>query len=111
MSDFGAGIALDENWDMRPDESGDVDSDHGIEEIKKDVAILIAEQLRPALGQPMSRDVQVDARIAVEQVLIGDARIDSIRSISITDVGKQEIQVAADVITTEGPYQFVIEVN
>lgn len=111
MPEFGSGISLDDSWDLHPDDSGDIETDRGQAELQKDMAVLLAERLKPALGQRLTRDVQSDVRIAAEQVLIGDERIDSIRSLTVTDEATNSLRVTADVVTTEGPFELVISLD
>lgn len=45
MTDLGAGIYLDSDFDLSPDSSGDVDGSDGIDELGKDLAVVVSEVL------------------------------------------------------------------
>lgn len=96
MTDFGSGVALDENFDLRVDQTGDLKTVSDKAEIRKDIAVTIASALQTgrgvttpptvadgAIGKPLTPGLRQDIRAALTPLLESDPRIESAKNIAV----------------------------
>ena len=95
--DFGAGIALDEQFDFTVDSTGDIDSTSGVEELQKDLAFQMVVNLDQYLGQPETPNLEAKVSRTVKNVALGDERIQSVSDDSISVI----FEPLSDTITVE----------
>lgn len=126
MSEYGAGIYLDEYLDMVVDNTGDAKGAQGIEEVMKDVGTALKAMLehgtgieRPesisngVLGDPLSDGIFRDIELASTKIIDADPRIEYISRIR---AGKPQgarngVKIDCEVVidSSEVSYDFVFE--
>jgi len=100
MTDVPVGIGLDEQFDLRINNTGDVDRDAGAREVEKNVAYLLSRTLHRAEGRVMSAGTLADIEVVVERVLETYGRIDQVVNIETEvadDRAVETVDVTADV--------------
>ena len=105
---FGDGLYLvdsaDEDqfqWDLDVDESGDLRSSGGLDELQKDVAFRSAQALEDVIGQHLTPTAMNRVRSTIRDVLETEDRIERIVRMDVSRVGGQPntVRVRADVNT------------
>lgn len=116
---FGVGIRIDRHFDLDVDPSGDLAYDHGDAEIRKDIALAVAEVLTTGsterlgpgfqdvtipdsiqsgvIGEFISDGILKDVAILVSNVLTADPRIERIGVVSanLSEEDRNEIVIDA----------------
>lgn len=112
MSELGAGVALNQHWDFDVDESGDIATAVGLEELQKDVAFNISRSLETMLGRRIDTSTSRRIAIAVEDEFAADPRISTINDVSVNRIDMTDrFEVVANVDSGDGPFDLVFEVN
>ena len=104
---FGSGIHLNSNdvdgfdWDLDVDESGDLRSTSGLDELQKDVAFRSAQALEDVIGHHLTPTAMNRVRSTIRDVLETEDRIKRIVRMDVSRVGGQPntVRVRADVNT------------
>ena len=104
---FGSGIHLNSNdsgglqWDLDVDESGDLRSSSGLDELQKDVSFRSAEALEDVIGHHLTPTAMNRVRSTIRDVLETEDRIERIVRMDVSRVGGQPntVRVRADVNT------------
>lgn len=112
MSDLGAGIALNEDFDFEVDGTGDLRPTSGLAELQKDIAFNVASALQSELGRRVDSRTRKRINLIVQNQLIEDSRIGAINNVDVRELPPNDgYEVVADVDTVEGPFQLVFEVD
>ena len=94
----GSGIALDEHFDFRVDSTGDVRRSHGVDELKKDLALrAISAVDQAAIGSVPNANTERRIRTQIQSAIESDARVDSVTSVSV-DTAVRNDRVSASII-------------
>lgn len=110
--ELGAGPALDELFDLDPNNSGGLRISSGVDELGKDVAMNSAIVLQNAIGQRADEQVAPQIEDDVRGVMLQDSRILRVTSLTVrrTDRRGQSFEVSAVVRTIDGEQDLVFEV-
>lgn len=76
--EFGSGIALDEHLDFSIDNTGDLDTVSGAEELEKDLAINMMHNLQQYIGQPRTNRLDSKVLGTAKNVALADVRVDDV---------------------------------
>ena len=111
---FGSGPALDENFDLSVNETGDLKSVDGVEELHKDLSFQLQYSLETYIGAGQNTNVETNALTTAIRVLNADSRVDrvieSTSGASLTEDGRT-LTITMNYITNDGEEQrFVYEV-
>lgn len=111
---LGSGIYLDELFDFEVDQTGDVLSTDGIDELEKDLAVQMKFNLRQFLGEVPSSQLNAEVRRTVAQIAIADNRIVSVDRNNIDVEWKErtkKLVVSMSIVTnTNEKYNLVFNV-
>lgn len=115
-NNFGSGIKLTETWDLEIDNTGDIASSSGTEELQKDIAVVMATVMNrqigtriPAMDGPNSKKA---IEMLAENTLLSDARIEEVTNVEVTMSPHQDmIALDCDVIADNGERELVFEVD
>ena len=110
----GSGPSLDENFDLGVNETGDLKSVDGVEELHKDLAFQLQYSLETYIGAGQNTNVETNALTTAIRVLNADSRVDrvieSTSGASLTEDGRT-LTITMNYITNDGEEQrFVYEV-
>lgn len=114
MSDLGAGIALNEDWDFEVDSTGDLLATTGIAELEKDVAFNVAREWEDSIGRRVDASAKKQIQITAQSVLLSDDRIDTVNNVTARQVNghANKFEVVADVDTiVSGSIDLIFEVS
>lgn len=112
MSDFGAGIALSEDWDFEIDSTGDIKTVSGQTELQKDVAFNVARNLQDVLGRRMDNATSKRIEISVQNVLVNEVRIDEVLSVDVRRIEMSDMfEVVAEAVATDERVELVFTVE
>ena len=93
----GSGIALDEHFDFRVDSTGDVLLLHGVDELKKDLALRAVRAVdRAAIGSVPNANTERLIRTQIQSSIESDPRVDSVTSVSV-DTAVRNDRVSASI--------------
>lgn len=113
MSDFGAGVSLNEDWDFQVDSSGDLATVSGEQELQKDVAFNVARNWGDSIGRRVDSATQKRIQVTARDVLLNDPRIESITNLDVRRIedNLNQFEVVATVNTfVDGTFDLVFEV-
>lgn len=104
MSDFGAGVGLNRDWDFEVDSTGDLTTVSGLDELEKDVAFNVARNWEDSIGRRVGSSTQKRIQITVRDVLIDEPRVNDIRNLTVRRVADNanKFEVVAEVNTIVG---------
>lgn len=113
--ELGSGIALDEQFDMSIDSTGDIETVQGADELQKDLSFQLAISLQDVLGETQSSSVETIVRDIVVKVANADSRVQRVDEdrldVSIEDNGRT-VQIDMMVLTESGEeFGLVFEVD
>lgn len=113
---FGSGPALDENFDLTIDSTGDLQSAEGVDELEKDLSVRLSIFLEPMIGQQPTPNLRTKVSARTRSIAQSDPRVANVPrdSIDVTFSGRQSqtIEVSFTVMTIEsGSYDFIVEVT
>lgn len=113
MANFGGGIFLSTDWDLDVDESGDVRTVTGEDELQKDVAFQTASALEDVRGGPQSPDLRSETINAIKNILVEEPRVDRILSIDVREAGEDldKMEVIIEVNADLTQQELVFEVD
>lgn len=118
MSDnFGGGIYLTTNtdqrpnWDLQTDESGDIRTVTGSDELQKDVAFATAVRVQDSIGERLEPVVLNRIRAQVRGALNEEPRIDTVIIIEANEVDTDTVEVVAQARAEDDTIELVFEVN
>lgn len=98
---FGGGMYLTNNndlpplWDLDVDESGDIRTVTGVEELQKDIAYATRIRMEDVRGNPRTPAAVTRVEAIVRQSLQDDVRISRIINVSAREVNSDEVEVSA----------------
>lgn len=78
-----SGINLDEDFDLKIDSSGDIDTVSGSNEIEKDLAYITSEALQDFIGEGKDSSVAYDVSRAIKDVIGTYDNVDEILRLSV----------------------------
>lgn len=115
---FGSGIKLTHNWDIDVDNTGDVATVSGSEELQKDSSMLSSITLEKQLGKSiqsrLNSNSMKDIELLVRRTLLSDERIKRVVNVeawspeNTIDLIEIEAEVIAD---SSQKYDLIFEVN
>lgn len=112
MTDFGAGIALSQDWDFEVDATGDIETVSGEEELQKDVAFNVARRVRDVIGRRLDSATSKRIQIAVQSVLIDEVRIDEVQAVNVRQTSRHDtFEVVASAIASDDEIELVFTVE
>lgn len=78
MTDFGSGIALDENLDFEVDPTGDLAATSGSDELEKDLSFQMIFSLSDFVGRPPTGNLAPKVLDTATRVATADERVSSV---------------------------------
>lgn len=113
MSDFGGGIFLTEDWDIEANESGDVRTVTGFDELAKDVAFRTAVRFNDEIGLPLTNEALLRIKVIAKDEVLRDDRIQDIITIdvSIVDDAANRVEVVSTIEADNSEQELVFEVT
>jgi|APHM01.1.fsa_nt_gi hypothetical protein len=112
MSDLGAGIALNQDWDFEVDTTGDLRMTTGLAELQKDIAFNVADSLQSELGRRIDNTTAKRISVIVQNQLVEDPRVVAVGNTTVRRVDNtNEFEVVAEADTVDGPFELVFEVD
>lgn len=107
---FGSGIALDRQWDLVLDGTGDLAATFGVNELEKDIAFNVATRVTEEIGSKKDESAYSSIKAVVVDVLSADSRVRRVQSVSVNDGGVDTASVEATVLTESDEAELVFEV-
>lgn len=115
MTDFGSGLHLNSTedtgyvWDLDVDETGDIRTVSGMDELQKDLAFTAAIELEEYRGEPTNPTVLNRIHGVVIDILEQEVRIDNIVNVDVveTDISNR-IKISALVESNNEDIELVI---
>ena len=100
---FGTGIALDEEFDLSLDQTGDIATTTGTDELEKDLALNTAIELNEYIGSPPTATTKSDITRDTRITLLEDERVLSVdpETIDVTIENRETIIVDVNVVTKD----------
>lgn len=113
MTELGAGIALDEDFDLIIDSTGDIDETRGSAELQKDVAFNLVLELQDILGRPVTKEVLALTKSVTNDVLVEDPRVNNVVSIEVrkVDENSDELEIITSVNADTGQQELVFSIG
>jgi len=110
---FGSGPSLDQQLDFSVDVTGDILSENGIEELKKDLAFQMIINLSQYLGAGPSGNIETQVAGTAKRVALADERVSSVsddKTIVEFSDDREELTVHLTVRTVGGESELVFNV-
>jgi len=110
--EFGSGIALDQQFDLSVDSTGDIEATSGVNELQKDLAFNMVLNLERFLGEPPSGNLNTRVADIASRVALADVRVASVSddiSVSFNET-RDEITIKMSVRTSDGEQNLVFDV-
>jgi hypothetical protein len=97
---LGSGLYLDSNLDFDPNETGDLRTVSGSEELQKDLAFQLIYVLQEYIGPPLEPAIRSEIKSKTVDTVLADERVDSIDrgSLTVRKPDKNSIVIQADVV-------------
>jgi hypothetical protein len=123
---FGAGIALDEDFDFSVNETGDLKTVSGRAELEKDLSFQLSFFLRRHIGELVSENLKAEVKNTAKEIVELDTRVREFReansTVTFPDRSSNTISITVPIIpenvdtntdTSGGsnPFEFVVEVS
>lgn len=117
---FGSGIKINEQpygndefaWDLVVDNTGDLDSESGLNELEKDIAFNVGRFLERRVGQQLTQTTIERTALTVRRIMINDPRIESIDRFGTRQPEQNTLEVGAVITASdEQQYDFVFPVG
>jgi len=112
--ELGAGQYLDQNLDFSVDETGDVRSAYGIEELEKDLSFQMIASLSQFLGERPTPELEADIKRMAYRVAAADVRVSAVDRQGIDvewEESMKQMNVSMSVTTTvDEEYSLVFNV-
>jgi hypothetical protein len=102
--------ALGGSWDLAIDETRDIRTVTGNEELEKDVAYATAVAVQEHLGDTITPLVLGQIQSTVNDVLEDESRIDSVQQVDVTHIDTDTVEVVAIVRAGRDRVELVFEV-
>lgn len=99
---WGSGLKLTRDWDLQIDETGDLKSVFGLEELEKDLAFRTAIEIEQEIGQILTKNTLAEIRITFRQALNEDVRVNRVVNVVAEQVDTNEVRVSATVVSDDG---------
>jgi hypothetical protein len=80
---IGGGIALNKDFDLMIDDTGDIKTITGVDEVKKDISYNITENLQEILGKPKTKESAYEAKRVCYDTVDSYANVGGIEAIRI----------------------------
>lgn len=115
MSDeeaFGAGPKLTQNFDFEVNNTGDIETNNGLDQLEQDLGFNTRRRLQDRLGSIMTNTEKQLTENRARRVFEDDPRIQSVMDMSIRETGTNELSIDAIVYASnEETYDFIITVG
>lgn len=119
MTEFGSGIHLDStpgessyDWDFVVDETGDLKTSSGLDELLKDVAFITARRIQTQIGEPTSPTTLNRIDAIVKETLREEPRVDRIMRVEVTQSNnKNQVNISANVVASGEQQELVFSEN
>lgn len=110
MTEYGGGIFLTKDWDFEVNNTGDIRTISGLDELEKDVAFQLASNLDQFIGSRITNEQANDIAIETQQQLSADPRIAAVLDLTVQfpDGDPDTVEVIATVRDTEGDEQELV---
>lgn len=109
-TDYGAGIELTQDLDLKVDSTGDISSVDGVDELEKDLAFQLIRVFTDEVGGLLSPKDKSRARRLARVTINQDPRVQDVRSVDVERESKNTVTIDADVRAGDAVEQFVFEV-
>ncbi len=109
-TDYGAGIELTQDLDLKVDSTGDISSVDGIDELEKDLAFRLFRVFTNQVGELFSAKDKSRARRSARVTINRDPRVQDVISVDVERVSEDTVRIDADVRAGDAVEQFVFEV-
>jgi hypothetical protein len=110
MTDFGAGPKLTQDWDFEIDETGDIRSVSGLDELGKDLAFASSILLEVKRGLPQSPETNKKIESQARSIALADVRIDRVEYVEVTTADNNTAEIVMVVVTDNEQQELVFEV-
>lgn len=113
-TEFGSGIALTQDLDFSVNNAGDLDTERGVDELQKDLAFFLIEQMKDIPGRRKTSRTSAIAKSRTRSQLLADPRVNSIRGeidVFYPNESPETLEIAATVDTVEGEQDLVFRVR
>lgn len=97
MTEFGAGIYLDDEFDLEVSESGDLRTTIGLSEVEKDLAFKSTQRLQPILGSPKTQLVASEIERIITTITNNEPRVGRVTDIDVFYPDDRRNTVSLDV--------------
>lgn len=110
MVEESTGIGLDEHFDFIIDSSGDVKSVAQVEELKKDMSVMVWSVLNNnSIGDILTANVVLELESLIRSQLASDERITNVNEVSVRKL--TDGQVVSVIISADSIYGSVVYTN
>lgn len=113
MTEYGAGIYLDESLDFSVGNAGDLKHEVGVDELRKDLAIQMIIYLDQYLGRPPTGSLNAEVAGTAMRAAAADTRVQSVDREKTTvsfSPDREEITLGLTVQTDDGEHDLVFEI-
>lgn len=90
-------LKLDGNREVFVDDTGDIATVTGIDNVEQSAAIHSGQAIRPLLGQPITSETLVEAQANLQEALERDPQLDSVQRVVIENIDRDTNTVEARV--------------
>ena len=87
QENLGGGIALNRDFDLEIDNTGDIKTIYGIDEVKKDIVYNLNENLQDILGQSKEESTLQEANKIIRDTVSSYSNVDGILGLEIYFLG------------------------
>lgn len=100
---LGSGLYLDQTLDFDPNETGDLRTTSGSEELQKDLAFQLLIVLQDYIGPPLTPGTRSEIKSLTVDTITSDVRVDSVDrgSMRVQKVNPESIRISV-VVTADG---------
>lgn len=108
MSDYGNGIDLDQEMDIRIDRTGNIALNEGRSQLEQDLAYKTKIVLDGVGANPFTSGGKEDIKITVQRVLRMDPRVESLTAVGVAvpDASGGTIEVSVEGQAEDGVFAF-----
>lgn len=113
VPELGSGISLEENFDLNLDTTGDIDSESGIDELQKDLAVATTLVLKQYLGEPPEKGVENRVSDVAKKMVENDVRVNRVVQGSVEveySDNRQELSVEMSIVTEIGTTRLIVDI-
>lgn len=112
MSELGASVDLNEDWDFEVAASGDLETAVGLAELEKDVSFNVARNLDDTLGRRVDTATEKRIAIIVEDEMNTESRISAVNDVTVNQIAdSNSFEIVADINAEGDSFELVFEVS